>query len=536
MERRYVITVIIAAVVVVSSLGVFFVSQNFARNPNQGGELHLVVSANFLNDPPLGSYPSQMSVVINSIVPDVLDQSHLYFNASPMNSQSNPVNEIIYEGSANGSQINTYFSPTQLNNISSEWRTLYPNRSISVSLEMNAYYRAIKNNSVFIYQYYNNIPYTPGTMPVLSNLSAYFNLTDPIATFPLNQSTATNGTPPSAPHSFGQIGPGPCPPGDISTNILATNTSTGPFPLMFADLNTPSNSDFNFGFINTHATINLEFNSNEGTKTSKSLNYTGTTMSTKTSWGGSSYAVIGGIANTLPFGEKNVSMIYLPYVTTEATYFETTYYEPYGSNECEVVGHSYSTSVEVVSVQNNDFNTSSSYTYNMFNRHSTMWWAVFDALGLKQVSTVNLAPNDNNVNVSYTQSSSGYTSAAGAEAQTQKAVSVFVAGVGTAFAVNAAFDVIPLVGSAEDAANEVGLTLATYGLGDAIMSAFSSISYSTSTNLQFNYVLLGNQPYNTTGSSLSVSIYESLGGISANIGGTNYDFNSPVTYLVANPT
>jgi hypothetical protein len=526
---------IIIALVVVSSTGAFFVSQNFDKNPNHQGETHLVMNAHIQNGPPLSNSTNQTSLVINSIVPDVLSD-HVLYNASTMSSLSNPVNEIIYDGGANGTVINTYISTTELNKISSEWVSLYPNNSVTVSLEMNAYYRIVLNNSVFVYQYYNNIPYTPGTIPVLSNLTAYFNLTDPIAVFPLNQSVSPNGAPPSAPHSFGQIGPGPCPPGDISTSILATNTSTGPFPLMVADMNLPSSSDFNFGFVNNHASINLEFNSNEGTKTSKSVNYTGTTMSTKASWGATSYAVIGGIANTLPFGEKNVSMIYLPEVTTEATYFETIYYEPYGSNECEVVGHSYSTSIEVVSVQNNNFNTSSSYTYNMFNRHSSMWWAFFNALGLEQVSTVNLPQNANNVNVSYTQSSSGYTSAASAEAQTQKAVSIFVAGVGTAFAVNAFFDVIPLAGSAEDVANEAGLALATYGLSDAIVSAFSSISYSTTTNLQFNYVLLSNQPYNTTGSTLSVLLYESSGGIGANIGGTNYNFNSPVTYLVANPT
>lgn len=535
MERRYVIAITIAAIVVLSSFGVFFISQNLSEKRNRDGEVHLVLNAHFLNGDPSGNFPSQISVVINSIVPDVLDESHVYYNASSMNSQSNPVNDIIYQGSANGSQINAYLPSAQLENISSEWKALFPNQSMTVSLEMNAYFRVIRNDSLFIYQYYNNIPYVPGSVPILSNLNAYFNLTNPIAVFALNQSASANNTFPSSPRTFGQIGPGPCPPGDISTSILATNESTGPFPLMAADLNLPSNSDFNFGFVNTHATVNLEFNSNEGTKTSESLNYTGTTMSANASWGGSAYATIGGIANTLPFGEKNVSAILLPNVTTEATYFETTYYEPYDSDECEVVGHTYSTSVEVVSVKNNNFNTSSSYTYNMFDRHSAMWWAVYDAFGLEQANTVDLASGDNNVNVSYTQYSSGYTSASSAEAQTQKAVSVFAAGVGMAFAVNAAFDVIPLAGSAEDAANEVSLTLATYGLGDAIMSAFSSISYSTSTNLQFNYVLLGNQAYNTTGSSLSVSIYESSGGISADISGTNYNFNSPVTYLVANP-
>ena len=111
-----------------------------------------------------------------------------------------------------------------------------------------------------------------------------------------------------------------------------------------------------------------------------------------------------------------------------------------------------------------------------------------------------------------------------------------MAGIGLGLAVATAAGVIPGASSAADAVDLVNEALAGASLDLAILSAFSSISYSTTLQMQYDTVNIGNQALGgTSGSSLNVNIFQASSQTQLDANGGVYYVNMPLTYIIGTP-
>ncbi|OWP56462.1 MAG: hypothetical protein B2I17_05165 [Thermoplasmatales archaeon B_DKE] len=472
---------------------------------------------------------SNVSVGIFSPVPESLGNSNPH-NISVMNQSANPYEVRLFQGSANSNGLIQGYLNAEFFNISSQWQKYASRGTENVSLSMLASYVYASGGNFYVYTYYNNIPYDPFSPGYNSgsdshfNVSVYFDMGNPSEVIPLNSTTIVNMSIPDV-----RIGGS----GDSCNTQYTTvydKTISAPMPLMAASLDLPSNSELNYGFNQFSGSLEFAFNS-----ASKNTLQHYVDTSTSPSWSGTdgSFSATSASSNAYPTSSENVSSIYISGVSIHVVATDILYEYTDGAN-CAYINGGTTTSVSVTGISSNNLDPYEAFMSNVAN--SPYWYAIFNAMGMSQTGSVTLSPGQTIANQQFVASASGYTNAADAEAGAVNAASVMVASLGVELAIGTATGVIPGADSAVDAVALVNDALAGASLTLAIISAFSSISYSTSLSMTYSSINVGNQALGgTSGSSLTVNTYQSSTQSEIIVNGNVYTLNMPMTYVVGIP-
>ena len=533
--NRKVIVAIISIVAVLSfsiPIGAYFVDHS-SKSAENGPQIEVRTqilnekASPFISNVDLGLNLSNVTVAIFSPVPASLNSTDTY-NLSAVNQTNNPYEVRLFQGNANAQGIVMGHLSSQFFTVVKEWRTYMQNNTQQVSLMMYASLLYELNDSLYVYSYYNNIPFNPMATEFLHsssgllsafNLSVSFDLANPSEIFPANATAIPDGT----------IGPGSC---RTQTDYTTTydKTINTEIPLMSATLGPSSNSELNYGFASFSGSLEMSFNS-----ASKNTLQSYAIMTSSPSWSGTdnSFAESSASSNAYPQSNENVSMIYIPSVSLHVVATEITYqYDE--ATYCKYVNGGTTTSITVTGVSNSQFDPYETFLSNVAN--SPYWYAIFGALAHTSDGQVSLSSGQTYSQWSFTGAASGYTSAASAEQTAVNAVSVTMAGIGLGLAVATAAGVIPGASSAADAVDLVNEALAGASLDLAILSAFSSISYSTTLQMQYDTVNIGNQALGgTSGSSLNVNIFQASSQTQLDANGGVYYVNMPLTYIIGTP-
>lgn len=471
---------------------------------------------------------SNVSAAVFSPVPGSLDSGSSH-NLSGLNQTSNPYELRLFEGSANSNGVILGYFDKSFFNISKQWQEYASKGTENVSLSLLASYSYAKNGDFYVYTYYNNIPYNPFLQftPGLANrfnTSVYFNMQAPSAVIPLNSTNIVNMTQP-----YVRIGGG----GNNCNTQYTTvydKTVSAPLPLMAGSLNLPSSSELNYAFTQFSGSLEFSFNS-----ASRNTLESYVQTSTSPSWSGtdSSFSASNGVMNALPKSNGNVSTIYMSGVSIQVVATDILYEYTDGST-CAYVDGGTTTTISVTGVGSSNLDPYVTFMSNIAN--SQYWYAIFGALGMSETGSRTLSPGQTMSNWQFDANAAGYTNAADAETGAVNAASVMVASLGVELAIGTAVGVIPGADSALDAVALVNDALAGASLTLAIISAFSTISYSTSLSMTYNGITIGNAAMpGTSGSSLTVNTYQAGTHSELIVSGSVYTMNMPMTYIVGIP-
>ena len=474
------------------------------------------------------------------------------------NLSDNPYITDVFNGRSNMyGKINGCVNST-LESIAQSWRGMMPHPGYMVSVMEEATYSYIRNNTLYGFDYFNNIEYSPfdplfnsiesfefynGMSPLNLSSTLYFNLSNPVFEKKINVSATSDIL---KDKSFREIGGGggnngnsnPCTPSVVDKTIKV-ETWTGMLPLLYSSMNLPSYSDFLLSSTGATMNITMEFNSAQHTE-----NQSGTFQSTTASYDA-----------TLPYSSEtamefnapgeNMSINYISNVSFEALEYKVYYISTYWYNDgtsyyCVATPGPTVTTMQVIGANNPQVKVS--YVYNVANNGNASetadyWSTAINMLGITASYAYQLGVGDvySSLDLSYIANESN--NANNYLQQVENGVSVFSAAVGVAFAINAITDLIPLAGSAEDIADEVTLAFAEIGLLASIAAALTSISVVVNENISFSTLTIENALRENNGSVLEVYIYQSSDTVHfyGNTG-DEYSFNPSSSIVKTIPT
>lgn len=178
---------IILTAAMISSVVAYYVilpGQNIKKpNPTQDQNLHLGPRIIVQDQEYSGSKSSDSittSLQIFSTVPDAFNVTGLKnFNLLSLNLTNNS-RYVELLNTTITSNMSVKFLSSVFNNVSDQWNSLFSNNFISssTSLTVVAYKTVYEGSTVSVFQYYNNIKYTPQSIESLNSSSANTSYTD----------------------------------------------------------------------------------------------------------------------------------------------------------------------------------------------------------------------------------------------------------------------------------------------------------------------------------------------------------------------
>ncbi len=261
------------------------------------------------------------------------------------NLSDNPCIADVFNGRSNMNGIIDGYVNITLQRIAQIWRSIIPGQGYRVSLMEEATYSYIRNNTLYGFDYFNNIEYSPfnpifnsiesfefhnGISPLNLSSTLHFNLSHPVFEEKLNGSATAEIL---KEKSFREIGGGgsngnsnPCTPSVVDKTIKI-ETFTGKLPLLYSSMNLPSYSEFGFFSVSVSANPTLKFNSVQHTE-----GQSGTFQSTTPSYDAN--IAYGGLFSSdsikVPY---NQTIEYISNVSFEALEYEVYYISTYGYND-----------------------------------------------------------------------------------------------------------------------------------------------------------------------------------------------------------
>lgn len=552
---RVIAVVMLSLAVIAAGAYVFLYSSSPKRSPSQwqseGPRLLAgidLVGASGSQQPSMANFTQltqqfsdvRAQLFIYSPMPDSLAQGGGH-NLSTANQTDNPYEVQLYNGTSNQTGVFTGYLSDNFYSIVSQWKSVLnsDNMSVSttVSLEMYAVLQYISASSLLVYQFYNNMPFDPFNSslqhPVnyqlsVFNVPLYFDLgRQPLFVYQLNGSAAAY-----AATGNGQIAGNYDNCKDFSS-VIYTNTSNTLLPLVINNLTTVSeNSQMIISTYQVGGRLSLSFNSNSGSAKLETEIVGNPTMSEYPSWQSAIGDATGfeGSTITEPTTGHNICVLGIP-VQIDVVRTKFSYFTSYSGTDCEPTGMSYSTSVSVV--DSPTYNATAEFMGQISN--STFWGDVLGSMGFLPIGTGNLLANHASVPVNMSDSVSAYANAASSEAQAVTAAGTFIGVTGMAMAIATAAGVLPIVGTAADAVNDVNAALAAAGLSLAILTAFTSICFSANIGLSTTLLEFTNMAYTGSGNTLYVHELESSTDTSLTLPGGTYTMSTPSLFFNISP-
>ena len=458
-------------------------------------------------------------------------------NLTTYSVRSNLFDVELYRGMAgvNGLLYGTLNS--SFYNIETQWRSILVNVKDNVSISIHASVTSLRNNSLYIYNYYNNIPYNPFRNNSLFHTTVSFNLTAPSYVFRLNNSSVSQATTVSSnriSNSQTVATPAatlyPCNgPAPTSYELLNETTVTGPLPVAMTNMSTASSISYaDLAASYTVSTMELSFNS-----ASTNVNQSSAVMSTSPSFNGTNsqfttqQASIAAFPNTSTYPGTSFVMIYIPNVTCRVTNLleVNTVYIP-SEHECYNVYGPVFSDGKISNIATIEFLTE----------------AVPSAIGsvFHQALKTTLITNDT-VSVGHSlqltdmeSKAAGWSNAQDAYNKAIGIASAFSAALGTGLAVADALDFIPEVGAAAGIAETVNALATAVGDITTVLSLMNSISFSTTYTQSIQTISVTNDALpGYSGNSLYMALYEFSLSDTITINGTAYSPSMPLSYILS---
>ena len=417
------------------------------------------------------------------------------------------------------------------------WKSFMNNKNSEPTMSLLVFYTKVIGSSLEIFEYYTNIPFNPFSANLVSQVfinNFTMNLVQPLTTIPLS----SNNTPLTAlsdsPSPMGEIGPGPCPPGDEQTVWTDNMSETGWYPLYIINSTVePSNEELSLTWASTSFQAQFEFDGLTSTN--------GVFLSSA-----NGYATSGLVYNTqedtLVGNSQLYDLLYLTDTTVTWSFGKEEFFQPYGSNECEYLG---STPISVLKVE---YSGASSITAEGFslptgplpsgstygNSIFDEYWAEAVAYGFSNEYT-NEAYNFTIPAGSYQtvsdfdiQSSSNLNSILN-QIKDEGAEAMVISATGMILAIMAAAASAFPGGSTAADLGEIATIASIGGFIDSVVNLASSFTLVVSTQGSLQTMTAWNQIVNGADptSSVKVTMYDT--------GGNTYFNNNSVSYLARTP-
>ena len=533
-KRLKILIAVISVALVVIPVAMF---EGFLITPPSPQNAEIEITANISGSPVYNAantgfqnseYFSNVSMSVFSIVPDSMF-SGMEVNLSSANQTNNSYQVLLFTGKANSNGEVSGHLNSVFYHIVNEWRQILKGRNVTVSLQIVSSLTIRNSGYLYVYNYWNNIPFNPlntsfsGAMisPAKLHSSLYFNLSSPSAVINM----ATN----SVIQPDRLAGPGTCPTG-TTYSTLYVNTTPTIMPLMGGILHTSAyntsfgNSSVDYSTTQVSSSATFAFNSLTSQQTKGFI-----AQSTQSSWEGSntSLQVIGGPGSGLRlfFPNDNMSLVYIPR-TYIHTWEYTEYYTYTDGSNCAIIMVGTFTDLSVSYIQNSEFSSMSSYFYQL--KATPFWENVLNNISKSELSSVAIPPQYNLNSWDYAQSDTSYSNAADTLHTLEGLTGTIMAGIGLGLTIATVLSVVPVAGTAAEAVSDVNDALAVAGLVLAEVSALSSISVTSLVSTYFSEVSIHNNPTSgQTGTDLTVNSYAASELTEFQDGSTSVSFNAP---------
>ena len=444
-----------------------------------------------------------------------------------------------------------------------EYRQIYTKpqeKNISISMTLQADYQFVYQNKMYVYTYYNNIPFDPWNSgfgdssfnPATFFSDIYFNMNSPPIVIPINNTTSSV----NHLHKLRQIGGGG---GAIRCNNEVTQQHVyqywGPLPIIMADI--PLNgSQLDYSLNNLNANFKTCIQGNSGTSTTtKWVEQT----STSGAWSDSgaqfnnSLRTSGTSGSSDPVEYNNMSMIGFGHFEYQMVFTTTQYFYVDGSY-CAYGGTSSSYVLKLLNADNGTFDYISGPVASLFHIPSANlsafvkhdWKAFFDN-GLTPDQTFSNVPLGLGVNTT-----TFYYDANAYETVQQKAANLLNDGamIATGVALGLVIAAIAVSAVVTDGASLLilsftdtgiiagGVALAA-GISASIVQSQAAPMFVSSSQLQVNTIFFTNFNYiyppgsNGSDGPMTISLYQSSSTESMVINGQEYNFNVQSPYVYA---
>jgi hypothetical protein len=573
-RKKTVMAVSIAAIMIISSFGAItylFEQKPSYYNPNIDLNVKFIsnnsVSYNvystqnpfFLMHTPFNTYNmSNITVNIYGSMP-----SFENMGSQSVNVTGSATNNSVYSQVFNSTHAssNGYIHGT-LNNafhrIINEYRKIYSSpqeKTISISLTMQADYQFIYQGKMYVYTYYNNIPLNPWSdnfgnsrySPYTFSSMIYIDMQkQPIVT-PVYTSNALI----YKAHPDRQIGGGGSPP--KCNNVVHTHVYQywGPLPILMGNIPLNSSSSLAYAYSILNGKYQVSFSSSQVTASSNQKMYTQLSSSGNSAWSDSAanfmYTGTGSYipAVSIPSYLENISMIgyghfeYQMVVTTTTYLFVDGSYCAYGSTATSAV-------LKLINGNNGTFDFEEGYLVNLFNvpqsnasQFMNYNWKQFFNAGLSQDHSYNLPAGSYKdvINISFL--ANNFQTAASKAVSADNNLALVWAGVSLALSI-AAIIAVPLTGGASLLVltfTASGLILAGASLGagisaSTIESQNPTMEISTAENT-ITTVGLTNSANPFDNSNMLIDLYQGGLPVTQYINGTPYTYNIQSPYIYA---
>ena len=448
-----------------------------------------------------------------------------------------------------------------------QYRQIYTKpqeKTISISMTLQADYQFVYQNKMYVYTYYNNIPFDPWNSsfgdssfnPTTFSSNIYFNMNSPPIVMSIN---STNNSVDHL-HKMRQIGGGG---GGGGGAIRCNNDVTqyiyqfkGPMPILIGNIpvNALSALSYSYSSLQGSYTVSLDGNQEsyttggwvDQTSTSGAWSDSNANFQIATRDGGST-------TSSNPEQYQNISMIGYGNFTMQMV-FTKTIYESVDGSYCVDDGTSYSSVTQVINANNGSFDYEEGFAVNLYHipeqDASTFvnldWNAFFDSGLTVDHQYTGVRPGSTNITNQFSFFASGYETATQQEIQSINTKAMILGAVSLGLSIAATVAV--LIAAPETAGLSLaalvftvgGLETAAGSVGGAIYASYlqsqSTPMFISTAQINVDTYMFSNTAEPFDNSNITINLYQSAQQENMNIGGTIYSFNVQSPYVYAYTT
>lgn len=405
----------------------------------------IAVSGNTGIPPALYDYNlANITVQIFATMPDYAALGSAITNLTVSNQENNSAYVELFNYTGNLASKNVHGSLNKMfRTIINEYRTIYrnsPNKNMTISMTIDASYYYVSGTNMYLYRYYNNIPFNPWKPNLIKGTNPY-NFVQQVI-FNMNQKPIVVSI--AKAKSLREVGPG----GGSTRCIPIWETKApaigwGPLPQLV--LEDPINSGYtlNAGVASYSGSFTTEIYSVQ-TTSPEDINgqVTGTEISQSSSWssGSSSFTLNTNLLNANPISGHNISILALQHVEYQVTVSQL-YIDVYsGDTLYSTPTNTKTASFEVLNINNGTLAYEWGYLpiiYNMNSAQAGENWASFFNAGLQVDKTLKdpSGTTINNVNYTFQSSTLEYaTGKAEGSGLTSAGIAITALGIGISLA------------------------------------------------------------------------------------------------------
>ncbi len=443
-----------------------------------------------------------------------------------------------------------------------EYRQLYTKpqeKTISISMTLQADYQFVYRNNLYVYTYYNNLPFNPWQSqfgnkvfkPYSFTSGIFFNMNSKPIVIPINNSTNSA----SHLHKLRIIGGGGGGSAIRCNNVVQKEVYAwwGPMPILYGDIPLSSFSEFSMAYSSIQGSFQVNLMGNQETYTTGGWQ---TQTSSSGAWSDSSANFVTSAKSSqtsvsaFPIYLSNLSMIGYGHFHMQLVVTKTTY-EYVDGSYCAYAGSSTSAVITLLNGNNGSFDLEAGNVVNLFNvpsQYATEFvnldWNAFFNAGLVSDKSFTVNAGSDNLTSSFAFYAKGYQTMAQQKVNNLNQQAMVLGGVSLALGILGT--VAALVAAPEDGVVpsliaitftvggiETGLASLGQGLKASWLQSQGTPMYISDSEISVDTMSFTNVALPNQNSGMSINLYESAQPESMIISGQSYSFNIQSPYVFA---